>query len=106
MRATEYAIFFGFLLAPPLLLGFAVLALLRQRFASGSGLLKLCSATLVLSTAIALGFVIVGPSWLARTLGVRESHLLGLPVSWAPFAFVAVGAAVLVILAFLARARK
>jgi hypothetical protein len=105
VRGFEFIIFFSFLLVPPLLLGLLALALLRQRLARGSSLLKLGAGVLVFSGALALAAVVVGPAWLGRYIGVRDFHLLGAHLSWAPFAFIAVGAAVAVVLA-LARMRQ
>lgn len=97
--------FFGFLMVPPLLLGLLALALLRQRLARGSSLLKLGVSVTVLSGALALGAVVVGPAWLGRYVGMRDFQLFGAQLSWAPFAFIAVGAAVSAVLA-LARRRQ
>jgi hypothetical protein len=95
MHRAEFAIFFGALLVPPLLLAFAVLAIIRA-----TGLLHNFSwlnasvIIVALSTAIALACVVLGPSWLARYFGVQDLHILGVSVTWAPFAFVAVGISV------------
>ena len=105
MRGFEFIIFFGFLLVPPLLLGLLALALLRRRLARGSSLLKLAAGVLVLSGALALAPVVVGPAWLGRYIGVRDFQVFGAHVSWAPFAFIAVAAAVAVVVA-LARRRQ
>jgi hypothetical protein len=98
MRGAELVIFFAFLLAPPLLLGFLALALLRRRFAQSSSLVKLGAGVSSLAGALALAAVMLGPAWLGRYIGVREFQLFGPHLSWAPFAFIAVAAAVALVL--------
>ena len=103
MHGSEFVIFFGFLLLPPLLVGLLALALLRRRLASGTSLLKLGVAALVLSVALALAAVLVGPAWLGRYIGVKDVDLFGAHLSWAPFAFIAVAAAIALVLALARR---
>jgi hypothetical protein len=106
VRGAEFPIFFGLLMAPPLLLGFATLVLLRQRFARSAGLVKLGAAAIVLASSLTLGVIVIGPAWLGRYLGVRDMHVFGVNVSSAPFAFLAVGVAVVSVLAWAARGRR
>lgn len=103
MRVAEFLIFFAFLLAPPLFLGFLALALLRRRFARSSSLVKLGTGAAVLAGALALGAVMLGPTWLGRYIGVKDFQLFGAHLSWAPFAFIAVGAAVALVMVWATR---
>lgn len=90
MTRLEFVLILGWLLLPPLLLGTAALAVLHRRSPSRK-MGRTVGAALLLafvSTALAVGFVALGPSSLGRIIGVQDA-----PFMWAPFAFFAVALA-------------
>ena len=90
MTSPEFAFVLAWLLLPPLLVASAVLAALHYRSprrklarTMGAVLLLVCCSTL-----LSFVFAASGPPSLGRVFGVRDE-----PFMWAPFAALAVAAA-------------
>lgn len=83
---SEFLLILVWVLFPALVIGF--MALFAYRVRAGASVLRTVQAgamMTLLSFALAIMFVMYGPTGLARWLGLRDT-----PVMWAPFAFVAV----------------
>ena len=90
MTRLELCVVLAWLLMPPLVLGLGGLLFFQRRVAgvSRSRRAQSCVLLLVLSYLFAFAEVALGPTWMGRYLGIRDN-----PVMWAPFAFLAVAAA-------------
>lgn len=94
MHANEFAAVLLWVLLPPLLIGMLALAWLTARRRPRGWRLATSALVLpVLSVFLAFLLVAFGPNWLGRYGGVKDLHILGAHITWAPFAFVAVALA-------------
>lgn len=91
MHALEFAMIVLWLLAPALVLGWALL-LLFHRIAGSNMRFRFWRAALLMAVggmAIAIALAAFGPAWIA----VRDIQVLGWGTMWAPMGFLAVALA-------------
>lgn len=95
MHPTEFVLVLAWLVLLPLVVGLALLWFWHSRGPTPRAQRFWAAAVLfiLITAVIAFAFVVAGPTWLGRYIGVRDVAILGFNTIWAPFAFVAAAVA-------------
>lgn len=91
MHATEFILVLAWVLAPPLVLGIALLVAFSVRNRRAGFKPRVWSAAILLvvfAFAFSVAFVAFAPAWLGRHIGIRDTQVFGAETMWAPFTFI------------------